>query len=420
VRESVAGVDATRREQLQWLQGQWRQAIADGEQGRARELQARMRDVEQSWLEQYRRAQAACGALPAAGGSDALAGLGSAQALSATIPAGTVLVVFALVGERLVACVATHEGLTHVTAPAAGLVERIEQLRFQIDSLRFGAPGLRRHAAQMALRCQGHLQALHALIWQPLAHLVRAHKRVVVVPHRVLHYVPFAALHDGTAALLDCHEISLTPSLSLWLKPHADSGKASRDWRRVVAFGVGGDTLPHVQAEVSAVAQAFEAQAGGSATVCMDAGATQGALRESLAGADVLHLACHGQFRADSPYFSALHLGDGALTVRDAATLPLRAQLVTLSACETGMSKVAPGDELLGLLRGFLMAGAPRVLSTLWTVDDASTARLMAQFYREVLAGARPAAALRAAQQALAHERPHPYHWAAFALHERG
>jgi CHAT domain-containing protein/tetratricopeptide (TPR) repeat protein len=419
--ESSTGMDTGRREQLHWLQGQWQQSITDGDLLRARQLQARMRALEQAWLEQYRRSKAAAGATPSARPSDALGAFEGANALCAAMPSNTAMVIFALVGERLVACVATRESLVHVTAPAAGLIERIEQLRFQIDALRFGAPALRRHAAQMAQRCQGQLQALHALIWQPLAHAVQACQRVVVVPHRVLHYVPFAALHDGVAPLLDRHEISLAPSVSLWLNGRAaTAAEPPVAWRRVVALGIGGDTLPHVEAEVRAVAQAFTSQPGGSATVCLDLRATQPALREALAGADVLHLACHGQFRADSPYFSALHLGDGLLTVRDAATLPLKAQLVTLSACETGMSKIAPGDELLGLLRGFLMAGAPRVLSTHWTVDDASTATLMAQFYRGVLGGARPAAALRAAQQALAREQPHPYHWAAFALHERG
>jgi CHAT domain-containing protein len=418
--EGASSIDAGRREQLHWLQGQWQQSIADGELDRAQQLQARMRGLEQAWLEQYRRTQAAAGTVPSARPSHALGAVDSADVLRAAMPVDTALVVFALVGERLVACVVTREGLTHVTAPAAGLVERIEQLRFQIDALRFGAPALRRHAAQMAQRCQGQLQALHTLIWQPLAPAVRVYPRVVIVPHRVLHYVPFAALHDGTAPLLDRHEISQAPSVGLWLNGRAAATEPPAAWRRVVALGIGGNTLPHVEAEVRAVARAFTAQPGGSAAVCLDQQATQAALREALAGADVLHLACHGQFRADSPYFSALHLGDGPLTVRDAATLPLKAQLVTLSACETGMSKIAPGDELLGLLRGFLMAGAPRVLSTHWTVDDASTATLMAQFYRGVLGGARPAAALRAAQQALAREQPHPYHWAAFALHERG
>lgn len=421
--DAAGGVDPARREQLHWLNGQWQQAIADGEMARATQLQARARRLEQEWLEQYRRAQAASthgratstpAAAPAAGAQtlpDATA------ALCAQLPADTAVVVYAVLAERLVACVLTKRAAQRISGSAAGLAERIEQLRFQIDALRFGAPALRRHAAQMSLRSRAHLQALHTMVWQPIAALVAGCERVVVVPHRSLHYVPFAALHDGEASLIERHELSLAPSLALWLAGH--HGHPSPP-RRVAALGVGGAALPHVTAEVQAVAAAFKAQPGGSARVLLDGNATQPALREALAGADVLHLACHGQFRADSPFFSALHLADGALTVRDAASLTLQAQLVTLSACETGLSKVAPGDELLGLLRGFLLAGAPRVLSTYWTVDDASTAQLMGGFYAALLAGVRPAAALRSAQRTLARDHPHPYHWAAFALHERG
>jgi CHAT domain-containing protein len=147
--------------------------------------------------------------------------------------------------------------------------------------------------------------------------------------------------------------------------------------------------------------------------------ATLAALRDAAPAADVVHLACHAQFRADSPYFSALHLADGELSLRDAAALPLVASLVTLSACETGLSRAAPGDELIGLVRGFLLAGAPNVLATLWTVDDASTAALMEDFYAGLCAGARPAAALRAAQSASASAGRHPFYWAAFALYGR-
>jgi CHAT domain-containing protein len=417
----AGGVDPARREQLHWLQGQWQQAIAEGEMSRATQMQARARRLEQEWLEQYRRAQAAgVGAASASAvepGRGAQALPGDTAALCEQLPADTAVVVYAVLAEQLVACVLTRRGVHRASGPAAGLAERIEQLRFQIDSLRFGAPALRLHAAQMALRCRAHLQALYTLAWQPIAGHVAGCERIVIVPHRSLHYVPFAALHDGQASLLDRHEISLAPSLALWW-----AGRNARlpPLRRVTALGIGGEALPHVAREVRAVAAAFAAQAGGSARVLLDSDATQPALREALAGADVLHLACHGQFRADSPFFSALHLADGALTVRDAADLPLQAQLVTLSACETGLSKVAPGDELLGLLRGFLLAGAPRVLSTYWTVDDASTAQLMTHFYAGVLAGDRPAAALRTAQRMLARDQPHPYHWAAFALHERG
>lgn len=413
--KEAGALDEARRERLHWLQAQWQQALGDEDMERAAQLQAQMRVLEQAWLEQTRRAQAASGAAPRAAASG-LALPDDEAAVRERLPQDTAVVVYAVLDRRLAACVITRRAVHRVVGSAETVAERVGQLRFQIDALRHGAPALRRHAAQMALRCQAHLQALHASLWQPLSGLLAPCERVVVIPHRELHYVPFPALHDGRASLVEQHEISLAPGLALWLAP----APTPRPWRRVAALGVGGTALPHVAQEVHAVAQAFEACPGGAATLLLEAQATQAALRAALAEADVVHLACHGQFRADSPYFSALHLADGPLTLRDAADLPLAAQLVTLSACETGLSRIAPGDEQLGLLRGFLMAGAPRVLSTHWTVDDASTAQLMKHFYRDLLGGARPAAALRAAQRALAREHPHPYHWAAFALHERG
>jgi CHAT domain-containing protein len=414
------GLDPIRRERWRWWHEQWRQAVADGEMERAAQLQARSRELESEWLESQRRAQAAQGAAVALQTKDALAGW-DAESLCAAIPADTALVAFGLVGPRLAACVVTRDALVRVQAAAPGLIERIEQLRFQIDSLRFGAPALRQHGAQMAQRARAHLRALHSLVWQPVARALQGRSRVVVIPHRSLHYLPWCALDDGHEPLLARHEISVAPGVGLWLQGRATAAPPTSAWRRATVIGVGGSTLPHVASEVDAVARTFAAQPGGHVTALRDAHATQPALREALqSGADVLHLACHGQFRADSPYFSALHLADGPLTVRDAAALPLPTELVTLSACETGLSRVAPGDEALGLLRGFLLGGARRVLATQWTVDDASTAALMQAFYCGVLGGQAPAAALRAAQQALAQAWPHPYHWAAFTLHERG
>ena len=86
------------------------------------------------------------------------------------------------------------------------------------------------------------------------------------------------------------------------------------------------------------------------------------------------------------------------------------------SACRTGVNQVAPGDEVLGLARGFLHAGARAVLVSLWTADDVATARLMPACYHGMAEGMSRAAALRAAQRAVRECHPHPYHWAPFAL----
>ncbi len=131
---------------------------------------------------------------------------------------------------------------------------------------------------------------------------------------------------------------------------------------------------------------------------------------------DVLHLACHAQFRSDNPLFSSLRLGDGWFTARDAYGLKLNCGLVTLSACETGMNAVAPGDELMGLARGFLSAGSPTVVMSLWTIDDQATTELMVAFYEELARTKSPAAALRSAQMKLLKQRPHPFFWSPFVL----
>jgi CHAT domain-containing protein len=129
-------------------------------------------------------------------------------------------------------------------------------------------------------------------------------------------------------------------------------------------------------------------------------------------------MATHGDFRPDNPLFSGLSLADGWLTTLDIFNLRIRASLVTLSACQTGRSVVGGGDELLGLMRSFLAAGAASLVTTLWAVEDRSTASLMHNFYSRLVAGKTKGAALRSAQLALMKDPDysHPYFWAPFFL----
>jgi CHAT domain-containing protein len=185
---------------------------------------------------------------------------------------------------------------------------------------------------------------------------------------------------------------------------------------RVLALGVAGPELPQVAQELAAVAAVH----GDRAVLRLDAEATQATLAAEAPAADLIHLACHGRFRADNPALSCLQLADGPLTLNDVRALRLRARLVLLSACETGQSRVAPGDELLGLVRAFTIAGAGAVLASLWAVDDGATAVLLADLHQALRAGAAPAQALQLAQAAAAAAGEHPFHWAAFTLHGRG
>src|SRR5271154_4440646 len=135
-------------------------------------------------------------------------------------------------------------------------------------------------------------------------------------------------------------------------------------------------------------------------------------LREKGLQSRLIHIATHGKFRQDNPMFSGIRLGDAYLNLYDLYQLKLDAELVTLSGCATGMNVVTPGDELLGLIRGLLYAGAHSLLLTLWDVQDRSTAEFMTLFYRRLRDGEAKASALRGAMLDLRERYPHPYYWA--------
>ena len=181
--------------------------------------------------------------------------------------------------------------------------------------------------------------------------------------------------------------------------------------------------LTYAQDEVKAVTQLFE----GDAHVGPDA--TESLVRDQASRASILHLAVHGEYNPLNPLFSTLHLAsdqhnDGRLEVHEVFGLDLTGptQLVVLSACQTQVGELSQGDEIIGLNRAFLYAGAPAVMASLWNVDDAATALLMETFYKNLQEGMPIAKALQQAQQVISRmpDYAHPYFWAAFNLTGQG
>jgi len=142
----------------------------------------------------------------------------------------------------------------------------------------------------------------------------------------------------------------------------------------------------------------------------------------------IVHFATHGLLNSEQPELSGIVLSlvdeqgrtvNGFLRLNEIYNLNLPAELVVLSACQTGLGKEIKGEGLVGLTRGFMYAGSPRVVASLWKVDDAATAELMARFYKGVLKEKRrPAEALRAAQAEMWKQKrwQQPYYWAGFVL----
>ena len=404
----------TLRERLNWLYRRV-QRLHD-EATPATALEAELRQTEQTLLEHARRQRLTA---PLARPGHDPAGLDIA-ALQAALQAGDALVEYGSVGDELFACVVTPERVSLVRHMAswAQVQDSVQGLRFQIETLRHGAEPVRRHMRQLAARAHARLVALHCQVWAPLAPAWNGTppRRVLFVPHGLLGGLPFAALDDGAAPIGQHCELAVVPSARAALRGLLRPSAAARS---VLALGES-SRLPHAGIEAQAVAALFASVGSGQAWVGEQA--TLARLQAQAPQVDVLHLACHGQFRADNPRFSALHLADGALTVELAETLALRHATVVLSACETGMAQIdaaghaASGDEMIGLVRAFWVAGAARVLASQWPVDDAVTAGFMADFYRALLAGASPATSLQRAQMLTRQQHPHPYFWAAFSL----
>lgn len=199
----------------------------------------------------------------------------------------------------------------------------------------------------------------------------------------------------------------LKPADGQWQTPALILGNPERHDRRLA--------LQHAQEEAQAIAALLP-----GATVLLGDRATVSAITKDENRFRFLHIAAHGLFDPQEPLNSALLLAtepgnEGILRASDLYRLRLDTDLVTLSACETALSKVARGDDLLGFTRGLLYAGARSIVASLWKVDDLATRDLMVSFYRN-LARMDKAQALAQAQRDTRKNYPHPFYWSPFLL----
>ena len=292
------------------------------------------------------------------------------------------------------------------------LERAIAEFRFQMGRVEVDPRYVERHSARLESRLRAALQQLYQLLLAPLAAALSA-ERLLFVPVGQIHRLPLHALWDGQQYLVERAECSYAPSASLVVFRHdGATGKAFHKW---AGFAIADPAIPEARTEIDRIARHF-----GHATTYIEESANRQNLWQAAAASDILHLATHGLFRPDNPFFSALKMADGWVDVRELYRLPLAARLVVLSACESGVGEIAGGDEVVGLARGFLGAGhepaGRELIASLWNVHDATAADLMDHLYAHLLVGGpvRPATALRAAQRHAITKHQHPYYWAPF------
>jgi CHAT domain-containing protein len=278
---------------------------------------------------------------------------------------------------------------------------------------------------QLADPARSHLPAgerLFATLVEPVRRWIPAGSRVIVTADGALHGLSLDSLPvPGASSRYWVEEVTVAvaPALSLLVS----RGRAGGVPRLLVIGDPSGTDadypkLPFAAAEIAAVRSRF----GEGQTVVVDgARATPAAWREaSPGGFSDIHFAAHALANAENPLDSAVLLAGGKLYARDVMATPLRADLVTVSACRGVGTRLYSGEGLVGFAWAFLHAGARNVIAGLWDVNDQSTSQLMDVMYRELAAGKSPADALHTAKVALATSQGNlrkPYYWAPFQLY---
>jgi len=328
-----------------------------------------------------------------------------AREIQSRLGEGETLVEYYAAGPELYAFVLGRGGLRVFVLDGANLPADVQTLRRALQDPNnpddFRAPA----------------QRMYARLVRPLEPALGGEK-LIVVPHGALHYLPFGALHDGSRFLVESRSLRVLPAGSV-LKFIKAGGRDKAGELLALGNPDLGDRqydLQFAQAEAEGI---VKGQPRSRALVRAQASET--AFRTYASGFRFIHVASHGMFDPDAPLKSALLLArdaqnDGQLTVGELYSMRIDADLVTLSACETGLGRIASGDDVVGLTRGFLYAGASSIVASLWQVDDAATGELMSEFYAALRAGADKREALRRAQLAALKSRPHPFFWAPFQL----
>jgi CHAT domain-containing protein len=242
-------------------------------------------------------------------------------------------------------------------------------------------------------------------------------RNLIIVPHGALHYLPFNVLCNEKGYLIEHYSIRILPSASVikFLRPSKPAKQAG-----ILVFGnpdLGDPRYDLKFAQNEAIAVANTAV---NSRIFLRKQATETAFRTYGQSFNYIHFATHGIFDHNDPLKSAILLSkdgenDGILTTDKLYSMSIDADLVTLSACETGLGKISNGDDVVGLIRGFLYAGSTAVVATLWKVDDQATSDLMSRLYANLNRLGKREALLQAQLQVKG-KFPHPFYWAAFQI----
>lgn len=271
------------------------------------------------------------------------------------------------------------------------------------------------------------LHQLHQLLIEPIADFLpkNPNDRVIFVPQQLLFSVPFPALQDQDGRyLIEKHTILTAPAIQVLDSTHQRRKQVPGNAKEPLI--IGNPTMLRVPLKPGAAPQQLRDLPNSKTeaeNIARDFGTTaltgnqadKNTVIARMQKANIIHLATHGQLDDQQGINSGIVLTNSFLTAKEIINLKLNAELVVLSACDTGQGKLT-GDGVIGLSRAFIAAGTPSVIVSLWTVGDQSTSYLMQQFYQNRKHSKDNAQALRQAMLTTMKKYPEPSQWAAFTL----
>lgn len=335
------------------------------------------------------------------------------------------VITYSLGSKRTFAWVHTKEVAQAVTLPPRAAIEAaVEAFRRLLAK-----PASALTASRDAAAWTAQSKKLHESLIAPLSAAIKGKTRLLIVPDGVLGQLPFEAI----GGLIETHRITYAPSASIAgaLRKPAPAPRrtllamgdpvlpGSKAMAPVLERGYSFAPLPNARAEVATLGKLFP----GGAMYVGEQASEERMKKEEAGSYRYLHFAAHGYFDGANPERSGIVLApggsdDGFLQAREISNFEMNADLVTLSACQSGLGKVLDGEGVQGLSRAFFLAGARSVIVSLWNVNDGATGELMRQFYIGLKAGLAKDEALRAAKLAVRRQPRwrHPYYWAPFVL----
>ncbi len=327
------------------------------------------------------------------------------ETIRAMIPDDTLLLEYYIARGIVYVCVLSRDQLEIVPVTVASRArEALRLFWFQLSKFQLGSEYVDEFLGVINEATNASLRQLFNELIAPIRALL--HKsQLVVIPHGFLHYVPFHALRDGDQYLIDDYSISYAPSASVY---YLSCDKRGSHQNRSLVLGVSGADDSPVLDEARAAAVLP------GAMLLVGEEATQESLRTHGRESRFVYIATRSSFRQDNPMFSAIELSDSRLNLFDLYNLRFSAELVVLSGCE--MTAGGDGDELVGLTRGLLYAGARSVLVDLWQANAESKALFMRSFLGAVGEDSSRSEALRQAMKEVRAKYPHPYFWAQYLL----